>query len=106
MSDLQSRLKEIELERADRLFASKWWAGILYTPGLLALAVAVFSLARGVVSESTSVLILIATLFNLVSVPLDVFRKKILRQDEAIKLLQQQFGQAGCDGRQVPASDH
>lgn len=46
-----------------------------------------------------------ASLLGLVSGFLDMFRRKIIRQDEAIKELQEQLNQASSQSQQSPAGD-
>ena len=105
MSDYKNRLKEAEAERFDRQFASKGWACLLYAPGALALAAAFLMEAVGAVGQTTIMLIFMGIFLNLVSVFLDGFRRKIIRQDEAIRQLREQFNQGSSQSQKSPAGD-
>ena len=74
----------------DKKFASKGFAFILYTPGIIALVAAFLYLFIGF-HQAANTCILMAVLINLLSGFLDMFRKKIIRQDQAIKALQEQL---------------
>ena len=98
MSDFQISHEKTEAERFDKKFASKGWACFLFAPGVLALAMAVFTLAIGAEGSTTSVLIFMGIFLNLVSVLLDGFRRKIIRQDGIIRQLQNQLNERSQQG--------
>lgn len=98
MGDFQSRYENSEAERFDKKFASKGWACLLFAPGLLALATAVFAMAIGIVGPITSTLIFMGIFLNLVSIFLDGFRRKIIRQDETIRRLQKELNERSQSG--------
>lgn len=105
MSIHHSRSRKLESERADRMFASKRLACLLYAPCLIPLAGAFLLLRLEITGPTTTVYIAMASLLGLVSGFLDMFRRKIIRQDEAIKELQEQLNQASSQSQQSPAGD-
>ena len=82
----------------DKKFASKGFAFILYTPGILALVAGVLNLSIGS-HQAANTYILMAVVINLLAGFLDMFRKKIIRQDQAIKALQEQLEEKQSGGR-------
>ena len=106
MSIHHSRSRKLESERADRMFASKRLACLLYAPCLIPLAAGAFLLlALEITGPTTTVYIAMGSLLALVTGFLDMFRRKIIRQDEAIKELQEQLNQASSQSQQSPAGD-
>ena len=98
MNDSQSSYEDAEAERFDKKFASKGWACLLFAPGVLALATAVFTMAIGTEGPITNMLIFMGIFLNLVSVFLDGFRRKIIRQDETIRRLQKELNERSQQG--------
>lgn len=88
MSGFQSRLRKLDTEREDRMFASKTAALLLFAPCIIALAFGFFKVAVGVDSSDALVT---ASLLSLVCGSLDLIRKKIIRQDKAIQHLQERY---------------
>ena len=91
MSNSQSRLQKLDAEREDRLFASKRWAFLLYAPCVIPLVAGFYSIAMGLEASNY---IIMASMLSLVSGALDMFRRKVIRQDKAIKQLQEQLKEA------------
>ena len=91
MSMTQSRMKELELEEADRKFASKSFGYFLYLPSLVPLATSFLLMGIGLSGPTTNSFLVMASLLGLISGFFEIFRRKILRQDEAIKQLQEQL---------------
>ena len=83
----------------DKKFASRGFALILYAPGILALVAAFLYLSIGS-HQAANTYILMAVVINLLAGFLDMFRKKIIRQDQAIKALQEQLMEKQSGGRE------
>lgn len=91
MSDDQNRFEQMKAEQLDKAFAAKWYTAVVFAPGILALAMVFIGLAIGAAPETVNTYLVVAIFLNLVSVILDTMRRKILRQDEKIRQLQDQI---------------
>ena len=90
MDSFLDRRKRREASRLDEHFASKTFTCLLYTPGLIALAAGFLFIATGL-SDAASPYLIAASLITLLSGSVDACRRKIIRQDEVIRELQERL---------------
>ena len=90
MNDYASRLEKKAQEKDDQKFASKKQGIIIYLPSLIPTLLAFFLIAMGMASEA-SPYIMMGSLLALVCGSLGLYRKKIIQQDKAIRLLQERL---------------
>ena len=88
MNDFKARLEKKKLEDKNRYFASKKTAILIYAPGWIAITGGVMSIAMGL--EETYYLIM-GTLLTLVCGSIGLCRDKIIQQEKAIQLLQDEL---------------
>ena len=89
MCDFQNRLRKLESEREDRMFASKWAACFIYLPCLIALGHGFLLIVIDLSAASHS--IVMASLLGLVAASISTIREKIIRQDKALQQLQERY---------------
>ena len=88
MSDSSNWLQKLEKERADRMFASKRQACLLFAPCVIALAYAFLKIAIGVDSSDALVM---ASLLSLVCGSLGLLRARIINHETVIQQLQERL---------------
>ena len=88
MNDSKARLEKKKLEDKNRYFASKKTAILIYAPGWIAIMGGVMSIAMGL--EETHYLIM-GSLLALVCGSIGLCRDKIIQQEKAIQLLQDEL---------------
>ena len=82
-------LSEKELLESPKKFASKKQVFFIYSPCLIALGFAIFSVI--IDSRTGSNAIVLASMLTLVCNSIDFLRKKIIQQDKTIQLLQEKL---------------
>jgi hypothetical protein len=90
VSSLAERIKLKEEARLDKQFGSKWFTLFIFIPSIITLAASILLIAIGD-SEGANVYIVAAIVANPLGGVLEAFRRKIIRQDQAIRELQEKL---------------
>ena len=90
MSSLAERIKLKEEARLDKQFASKWFTLFIFMPSIITLTASILLVSIGD-GEGANVYIVAAIVANLLGGVLEAFRRKIIRQDQAIRELQEKL---------------
>ena len=103
MSIYHSRSRKLESERADRMFASKQAACLIFLPCLIALGhgLIVMAINAGEAGQS----LVMASLLGLVAGSISSNRRKILQQDKVIQQLEEQLHEANSHSQKFLAGD-
>ena len=91
MITISDRLQIKKDVKLDAHFASIGFTFLLYMPGAIALATAFLFIATGLFDAASPCLIM-ASLITLLSGSIDTCRRKIIRQDQAIRVMQEKIG--------------
>ena len=90
MNHYMSRLEKNEQAKDNQEFASKKLGAFIYLPCWIPIILAFFLMAMGMASEATQYLVS-GSLIALVCGSIGLCRKKIIQQDNAIRLLQEKL---------------